>query len=121
MISISYIGLCGGNDFRCPGFKEDGFSAGKAGGHPVKKRRYALENKTISKPLKVHIYSSELHLSKRAGAEQLPGETKNSLKSLLSLIASCVYELLIPSFDLRLRPSLICLATQRASQENSQG
>jgi len=51
-ISLSGTGSCGGNDFWRPRFKEDGLSAEKAGGHQVEKRRYALENKTISKPLK---------------------------------------------------------------------
>jgi hypothetical protein len=58
--SLSGTGSCGGNDFWRPRFKEDGLSAEKAGGHQVEKRRYALENKTISKPLKVHIYSRDL-------------------------------------------------------------
>jgi hypothetical protein len=43
-----------GNDCWCPRFKGDGSSAEKAGGHQDEKRRYALENKTIPKPLKVY-------------------------------------------------------------------
>jgi hypothetical protein len=54
IISLSGTGSCGGDDFWRPRFKEDGLSAEKAGGHQVEKRRYALENKTISKPLKVY-------------------------------------------------------------------
>jgi hypothetical protein len=52
IISLSGTGSCRGNDFKCPPFKEDGLSAERAGGHQVEKRRYALENKTPSKPLK---------------------------------------------------------------------
>jgi hypothetical protein len=54
IIWLSGMGSCGVNDFWRARFKEDGLSAEKAGGHQVEKRRYALENKTISTPLKVH-------------------------------------------------------------------
>jgi hypothetical protein len=56
--SLSGTGSCGGNDFRCPRFKEDGFSAGKAGNYGVEKKRYGMENKTPSKSLKQWRYSS---------------------------------------------------------------
>jgi len=56
-ISLSGTGSCGGNDFWCPRFKEDGLSAEKSGGHPIEKTRYALDSKILSKPLKVHSYS----------------------------------------------------------------
>jgi hypothetical protein len=55
---VIWNGQLRGEDFWCPSFKEDGLFAEKAGGHQVEKRSYALENKTISKPLKVHRYSS---------------------------------------------------------------
>jgi len=43
MIRISYVGLYGENDFRRARLKEDRSSAGKAGGHQVKKNRYPLD------------------------------------------------------------------------------
>jgi hypothetical protein len=57
MISISSVGLCGGNDFRDQFFKEDRLSAGKAEGHQGEKRRYAPDSKILSTPLKERIYS----------------------------------------------------------------
>jgi hypothetical protein len=52
MICISPKGLCGGNDFRYPFFKEGKLPAGKAGNHQGKKSRYAQDNKILLKPLK---------------------------------------------------------------------
>jgi hypothetical protein len=60
MNSISGMNLCGGNDFSRARLKEDGFSAGKAGGHQVEKSRYVLDSKILATPLKVHINSSKL-------------------------------------------------------------
>jgi len=57
IISLSGTGSCGGNDFWRPRLKEDGLSAGKAGNYGVEKNRYGMDNKTPSRPLKVHIYS----------------------------------------------------------------
>jgi hypothetical protein len=57
MISISRLGLCGGGDFRCPSLKEGKSWMGKAGGPQVEERRYALDSKILSKPLKERIDS----------------------------------------------------------------
>jgi hypothetical protein len=47
MISISGMGVCGGNDFWRPRSKEDGLSAGKSGGHQVEKSQYGMDNKIL--------------------------------------------------------------------------
>jgi hypothetical protein len=58
MVSISGMGVCGGNDFRYQFLKEVGLSGIKAGGHCGKNSRYDLDSKILSKPLKVRSYSS---------------------------------------------------------------
>jgi hypothetical protein len=72
MISISCIGLCGGDDFRYPSLKEGKLWMGKAGGPQVEKRRYAPDNKIPSKPLKQRIDSNEPHSLRRRSGTKLP-------------------------------------------------